>query len=46
LLDDSQPAIRRVEYDVDIELEALAGCGFPHADRVAKILRSGCFQML
>jgi hypothetical protein len=45
LLDDSQPAIRRVEYDVDIELEAFDGCGLPHADWVAKILRSGCFQM-
>jgi predicted phosphodiesterase len=45
LLDDSQPAIRRVEYDIDSELEALSGCGLPHAYWVAKILRSGCFQM-
>jgi predicted phosphodiesterase len=45
LLDDSQPAIRRVEYDIDSELEALSGCGLPHADWVAKILESGCFQM-
>jgi predicted phosphodiesterase len=45
LLDDSQPAIRRVEYDIDSELEALSDCGLPHADWVAKILRSGCFQM-
>jgi Icc-related predicted phosphoesterase len=29
----------------DIELEALDGCGVPHADWVAKVLRSGCFQM-
>jgi predicted phosphodiesterase len=45
LLDDSQPAIRRVAYDIDSELEALSGCGLPHADWVAKILESGCFQM-
>jgi predicted phosphodiesterase len=45
LLDDLQPAIRRVEYDIDSELEALSGCGLPHADWVAKILESGCFQM-
>ena len=45
LLDDSQPTIRRVEYDIGSELEALAGCGLPHADWVAKMLESGCFQM-
>ena len=45
LLDGSTPAIRRVEYDVDRELEALAGCGFPHADWVARILASACPQM-
>jgi predicted phosphodiesterase len=45
LLDESEPIIRRVEYDVDRELEALSTCGLPHADWVAKILESGCFQM-
>jgi predicted phosphodiesterase len=45
LLDDSKPAIRRVEYDVDRELEALSSCGLPHADWIAKILNSGCPQM-
>ncbi len=45
LLDESKPAIRRVEYDVDRELEALAACGLPHADWTAKILESGCFRM-
>jgi diadenosine tetraphosphatase ApaH/serine/threonine PP2A family protein phosphatase len=29
LLDDSKPEIRRVEYDVDKELQALSTCGFP-----------------
>jgi predicted phosphodiesterase len=45
LLDESEPAIRRVEYDVDKELKALSGCGLPHADWIAKILNSGYFQM-
>jgi predicted phosphodiesterase len=44
LLDESGPEIRRVEYDVDKELKALAGCGFPHADWIAKILASGRYQ--
>ena len=45
LLDDSKPAIRRVEYDVARELKALSACRFPHADWVAKILDSGYPQM-
>jgi len=45
LLDDSTPAVRRVEYDVDRELKALSGCGFPHAGWVAKMLDNGCFRM-
>jgi predicted phosphodiesterase len=45
LLEESVPAIRRVEYEVDRELEALSGCGLPHADWVAKMLKSGSFQM-
>jgi hypothetical protein len=45
LLDGSTPTIRRVEYEVDRELTALAGCGLPHSDWVAKMLESGSFQM-
>jgi predicted phosphodiesterase len=45
LLDDSAPAIRRVEYDVDREIQGLAVCGLPHADWVAKILLSAYPQM-
>ena len=45
LLDESKPAIRRVEYVVDRELKALSVCGLPHADWVAKILNSGYPQM-
>jgi hypothetical protein len=45
LLDGSKPEIRRVEYDVDKELKALAACRLPHADWVANILNRGAFQM-
>jgi predicted phosphodiesterase len=45
LLDESEPSIRRVEYDVDRELKALSVCGLPHADWIAKILASGRPQM-
>lgn len=44
LLDESKPAIRRVEYDVAREIKKLSGCGLPHADWVAKTLDSGCYQ--
>ncbi|HTZ90028.1 MAG TPA: metallophosphoesterase family protein [Alloacidobacterium sp.] len=45
LLDESRPAIRRVEYDVEREIMVLSECGLPHADWVAKMLDKGCFQM-
>jgi predicted phosphodiesterase len=45
LLDDSKPAIRRVEYDLDKEIKALSGCSLPHADWVANMLTSACPQM-
>jgi predicted phosphodiesterase len=45
LLDESNPSIRRVEYDVDRELRALADCGLPHSDWVAKTLQRACPQM-
>lgn len=38
LIDDGVPAIRRVEYDVDAEVKALAARGFPHWQWTAKIL--------
>ena len=41
LLDGSVPTIRRVEYDVDAEIRAIADCGLPHADWIARILKSG-----
>jgi diadenosine tetraphosphatase ApaH/serine/threonine PP2A family protein phosphatase len=38
LIDDDEPTIRRVEYDVDRELKALSDRGRPHAAWVAKML--------
>jgi len=45
LLDDSRPVVRRVEYDLDVEIKALYGCGFPYADWIAKMLQSASPQM-
>ena len=45
LLDDSEPTIRRVEYDVDKEIKALYASGLPHADWIAKSLRTALPQM-
>jgi predicted phosphodiesterase len=45
LLDDSEPSIRRVEYDVDSEIKALSACSLPHAGWVAKMLTSASPQM-
>jgi predicted phosphodiesterase len=44
LVDDSELSIRRVEYDVDREIRTLSACGLPHADWIAKILKTGCYQ--
>jgi predicted phosphodiesterase len=45
LVDESGPAIRRVEYDVDRELKAVRGCRLPHAEWLARMLESGSAQM-
>lgn len=45
LLDDSQPSIRRVEYDVEQELKALARCGIPHHSWIARMLKSAGPEM-
>jgi putative phosphoesterase len=45
ILDDSTPSIRRVEYNVEKELEALATCGLPGAEWTAKMLRTSSPQM-
>jgi predicted phosphodiesterase len=45
LMDESEPSIRRVEYNLDTELKALSDCGLPHTAWIAKTLTSGRFQM-
>ncbi|MGA2037707.1 MAG: metallophosphoesterase family protein [Bryobacteraceae bacterium] len=45
LLDGSKPAIRRVEYDLDRELRNLSECGLPHAEWIAKSLKSASPEM-
>ena len=45
LLDEDKPSIRRVAYDLDKELKALALCGLPHAEWVARSLRSARPEM-
>ncbi|HLB91601.1 MAG TPA: metallophosphoesterase family protein [Terriglobales bacterium] len=39
LIDESGPIIRRVEYDLERELQALSNSGLPHTSWVSKILR-------
>ena len=45
LLDESEPVIRRVEYDVERELKSLAQCDLPHADWIARTLDKASPQM-
>jgi predicted phosphodiesterase len=45
LLDEDKPSIRRVAYDLDKERKALALCGLPHADWIARTLRSALPEM-
>jgi predicted phosphodiesterase len=45
LMDDATPSIRRVEYEVEREIGALATCGLPHADWVARILKGSRPEM-
>jgi putative phosphoesterase len=45
LLDDKKPSIRRVEYDVQRELNLLSESSLPHSDWVAKILRNKSPQL-
>ena len=46
LLDDGNPSIRRVAYDLDKELKALASCRLPHTEWLAKTLQMARPQML
>ncbi len=46
LVDDARAYIRRVEYDIECEIQAGFDSGMPHAEWVARILRSGRPQSL
>lgn len=43
VVEDKQATIRRVEYDVEREVEVLLQSGLPHAEWVAQTLRAGHF---
>ena len=45
LWDGSTPSIRRVAYDIEREIRELHASALPHADWIAKILRSASFSM-
>jgi putative phosphoesterase len=45
ILDESIPSIRRVDYDVEKELKALASCGLPGVEWTAAMLRTSSLQM-
>ena len=45
VVDGSDVTIRRVEYDVEKEVQALNNSGLPHADWVVRMLRSASPQM-
>ncbi len=45
ILDGSIPSIRRVEYNVEKELKALASCGPPGVEWIATMLRKSSLQM-
>ena len=45
LLDDGEPSIRRVAYDVERELQRLAACGLPGAAWTAKTLKASAPTM-
>jgi putative phosphoesterase len=45
LLDNGNPQIRRVEYDIEHEIQALASSGLPGADWISRMLRTGTPQL-
>jgi hypothetical protein len=45
LIDDGKPVHRRVEYDVEREIQATQATGIPHADWLVRSLRSASPQM-
>jgi predicted phosphodiesterase len=45
LIDNGMPKIRRVEYDIEREIDAIGASGLPHADWVARTLHTARPQM-
>jgi hypothetical protein len=45
LINEGKPEIRRIDFDMEKELKALAACGLPGAVWTAKMLRSSSPQM-
>jgi predicted phosphodiesterase len=45
LVDDLRSTIRRVEYDIDKEIQALSTCGLPYTDWVVRMLKSASPQL-
>jgi diadenosine tetraphosphatase ApaH/serine/threonine PP2A family protein phosphatase len=46
MIDDGQPSIRRVEYDVEKEVARLMASDYPQKDWIAKLRRSGKYEAL
>jgi putative phosphoesterase len=46
ILDDNEPSVRRLPYDVEREIQAVLASGIPHAEWVARTLRSASPQVL
>jgi predicted phosphodiesterase len=45
LIDNGKPNVRRIEYDIDQEINAVAASGVPHADWMERTLRAARPQM-
>lgn len=45
LVDDAEPTIRRVEYDVEGECRELTASGLPHSDWIAHMLRAAAILL-
>jgi predicted phosphodiesterase len=45
LIDNGKPTVRRVEYDIEQEINAITTSGLPHADWVARTLRAARPQL-
>jgi hypothetical protein len=43
VVEDGKAVIRRVQYDVEEEAQALLGSGLPHAEWICRNLRAGRF---